>query len=123
MKGSQNVDDNDFKEKLSTTEYAAFVGFEFPVLLRVYAGYIFAGNADTKLRTDINDGAGIQDHKIKFDGVTGTKLGVGFTLLPFVDINFEYRKGKLKDGKIGGMGLQDTDYSSYMVGVSLPFVL
>lgn len=124
MKSSQNVDDNKFKDKLSTTEYAAFVGFEFPILLRVYAGYIFAGSADTQVMADLGLGAGSQKYKVEHDTITGTKIGVGFTGLPFVDINFEYRKGSLKDGKIGGYDIEDDqDYSTYMVGISLPFVL
>lgn len=121
LKSTLDVDNDDFKENLNSTEYAAFVGFEFPILLRVYAGYIFAGAADTKFRTDL--GSGNQDYTLKYDGITGTKFGVGFTGLPFVDINFEYRKGTFKDGKLGSAEMEDSDYSAYMIGVSLPFVL
>ena len=115
LKSTLDVDNNDLKEDVSMSEWAAFAGFEFPILLRVYAGYIFSatGEADT-------DGSG----KMKVSDGTGMKLGVGFTGLPFVDINFEYRKGTFTETKVGSVKLDDdSEYSSVMVGISLPFVL
>lgn len=118
LKSSLDVDDNDYKSDLSTSEWALFAGFEFPILLRVYAGYIFSANGEVEYDT----GSGTDDLEFK-DG-TGMKLGVGFTGLPFVDINFEYRKGTFSEYKVGSVKDDvDTDYSSFMVGVSLPFVL
>lgn len=114
LKSSIGLSDNDFKEDLATTEWAAFAGFEFPILLRVYAGYIFSAQAETEI-------AG--GEKVKFQDGTGMKLGVGFTGLPFVDINFEYRKGTYTKFKMPGADDADTDFSAFMVGVSLPFVL
>lgn len=104
-----DLDDNDLKDPVSMSEWALFAGFEFPVLLRAYAGYIFSANGETK---DANN------DKVEFSKGTGMKLGVGFTMLPFLDINLEYRKGtftELNDSDT------DTDYSAYMLGVSLPF--
>jgi hypothetical protein len=113
-----SVDDNDFKEDLKTNEFAAFAGFEFPILLRVYAGYIFSANGTSNVKV-----AGT-NKSLKLDEGTGMKVGVGFTGLPFVDINFEYRKGTFGEYKVGGVkGSGDTDFSAFMVGVSLPFVL
>jgi Outer membrane protein beta-barrel domain len=112
-----SVDDNDYKSDFNTTEFAGFVGFEFPILLRVYAGYIFQATGETDLTI-----ASIKN-TLEYDQGSGTKLGVGFTGLPFVDINFEYRKGKLSNGKWGALEVDDLDYSTYMVGISLPFVL
>jgi hypothetical protein len=117
------IDNNDYKADLATSEFAGFVGFEFPILLRVYAGYIFQATGATKYRTDVGLGGGAQTYDLEFDKGTGTKFGVGFTGLPFVDINFEYRKGKLTDGKLGSIDVEDADYSAFMVGISLPFVL
>lgn len=114
LSSSISLSDNDFKENLSTTEWAAFAGFEFPILLRVYAGYIFSANAETEVAGGT---------KVKLQDGTGMKLGVGFTGLPFVDINFEYRKGTYTKLKIGGSDDIDTDFNAFMVGVSLPFVL
>ncbi len=117
------VDDDAYKSDFTMSEFAGFIGFEFPILLRVYAGYIFQASAATKYRGDLQDGGGTQTYDFEFDKGTGTKLGVGFTGLPFVDINLEYRKGTLTDGKLGDYDFEDLDYSAFMVGVSLPFVL
>jgi len=108
-----DVDSNDIKDPLAMSEWAAFVGFEFPILLRAYAGYIFSANGTSK-----SDGGA----KIELTEGTGMKAGIGFTMLPFLDINLEYRKGTFGETKIGGSSTGDeTDYSAYMIGVSLPF--
>lgn len=118
LRSSLNVDDNDFKEDLVTSEWALFAGFEFPILLRVYAGYIFSATGESETDT----GSGRED--LKFSDGTGMKLGVGFTGLPFVDINVEYRKGTYGEDKIGATKSErDTDFSAVMIGVSLPFVI
>lgn len=118
LRSSLSVDDNSYKSDLTTSEWAGFVGFEFPILLRVYAGYIFSGTGETKF----NDGTSRE--KLELKNGTGMKLGVGFTALPFLDINFEYRKGKYDEFKFDGTKFdEDSDYTAYMIGVSLPFVL
>jgi hypothetical protein len=118
LRSNLNVDDNNYKEDLVVNEFAGFIGFEFPVLLRVYAGYIFSANGET----EADFGAGKQD--LKFTDGTGMKLGVGFTGLPFIDINLEYRKGTFGEYKLGNTKQDiDTNYSAYMLSLSLPFVL
>ncbi len=112
-----NVDDNDYGT-MKTGEWAGFVGFEFPILLRVYAGYIFSASGDTKY----DSGSGKET--IKLEGGSGTKLGVGFTVLPFLDINVEYRKVSWDDYKYAGTKFSDkVNYDTVMIGLSLPFVL
>ena len=118
LRSSLNVDDNDYKEDLVTSEFGGFIGFEFPILLRVYAGYIFSATGET----EADFGSGKQDLEFK-DG-SGAKFGVGFTGLPFVDINFEYRKGTFKEYKLGSTKVEeDTSYNAFMIGLSLPLVL
>jgi hypothetical protein len=104
-----DIDGDEFK----TTEWAGFIGFEFPILLRVYAGYIFSGTGKT-------------EDDFKFEKGTGPKFGVGFTILPFLDLNVEYRKITYDtyEGSEAGTDFKiDTDYSAIMVGISLPFTL
>lgn len=118
LHSSLSVDDNSYKSDLTTSEWAGFVGFEFPILLRVYAGYIFSGTGETKFNN------GTSTEKLELKNGTGMKLGVGFTALPFLDINFEYRKGSFDEYKYGGTKVDEkSDYSAYMIGVSLPFVI
>lgn len=115
LRSSIGMDDNDFKEDLTTTEWAAFAGFEFPILARVYAGYIFSAQAES----EVTGG-----NKFKLSDGTGMKLGVGFTGLPFIDINVEYRKGTYSEVKLGSLkDSVDTDFSAFMIGISLPFVI
>ena len=62
----------------SGTYMGVFVGYDFPLLLRAWATYFF--NV-----TYSPDGSGDD-----LDA-SGTSLGVGFTGLPFVSLNAEYR--------------------------------
>jgi hypothetical protein len=115
-----NMDDDDFKSNVKTNEWAAFVGFEFPILIRAYAGYIFSATGESEKYNDSVLGR----QTLKLEGGSGLKVGVGFTLLPFLDINVEMRQGTFTDNKIGSTSFdKDVKYSSYMVGLSLPFAL
>lgn len=117
LNSSLTMDDSDYS-KLEFSEWAGFVGFEFPILLRVYAGYIFTASGETKY----DSGAGKQ--LLEVTGGTGSKFGVGFTGLPFLDINLEYRKGSFSEFDLGGTTFnQSIDYQSYMLSISLPFVI
>jgi hypothetical protein len=113
LNSNNNVDDNDW-DSYTSSEWAGFVGFEFPVLLRVYAGYIFSATGEGEYSNQ------------NFDLIegSGTKFGVGFTGLPFVDINLEYRSVTYGDAELGGtkLGYEQT-YDAYMLSFSLPFVL
>lgn len=101
-------------DKFATSEFGGFVGFEFPILIRVYAGYVFSGNGT--LEQD--------DEDLDFEKGSGPKIGVGFTLLPFLDINLEYRSIKYEELEVSnGLGKVDADYNAIMLGFSLPFVL
>lgn len=111
-------DDSDPKNDVTLTDLGAFVGYNLPVLLRVYAVYYPMSSFALE-----NSGA-----SNKVEG-TGMKIGVGFTALPMVSINLEYMAGKyddLKELKNGGADIKSTasDYevttSSYGLSVSLP---
>ncbi len=109
LASSLTLDGSDLK----TSEFGAFVGFEFPVLFRVYAAYIFSGTG-----TLSSDGT---DTDLKSG--TGPKIGVGITLLPFIDFNIEYRTVKYEQLEIASGVDLDSDYSAIMVGFSLPFAI
>lgn len=112
LASSLEVDGDGFK----TSEFGGFVGFEFPILVRVYAGYVFSGTGT------LEGDAGEDD--LKFKNGTGPKIGVGFTLLPFLDINLEYRSIKYEELEISaGAANVNADYNAVMLGISLPFVL
>lgn len=115
LRTTYNMKNDDFKDDLNASEWAGFVGFEFPVLLRVYAGYIFSANGESQ----VGNGT-----KVTVSEGSGMKFGVGFTGLPFIDINLEYRRGTYSEFKVGGVKSNvDTDFNAYMISLSLPFVL
>lgn len=104
----------------SGTELGAFIGYELPILLRAYVGYTFS----TKWELD-NNSTWIGAAGDELSGNT-TTLGVGFTGLPFVSLNVEFRMIALEDYKDVSAGTETTtDYSSNEVvfGVSLPLDL
>ena len=113
LHSSLNMNDDDFKEDMSLSEWGGFVGFEFPILFRVYAGYIFSATGTSEVETG----------DFELSSGSGMKVGLGFTGLPFIDINFEYRSGKFEKSKTDGVSGDDDEdikYSAFMVALSLP---
>ncbi len=108
------MDNKNFDKKVKMNEWAGFVGFEFPILFRVYGGLIFAGSGETMLNND----------DIELQKLSGAKAGVGFTGLPFIDINFEYRRGTFSELRENGVKEEsETKYQSLLMSLSLPFTL
>lgn len=106
--------DNKNWEDLEVSEWAAFVGYKFPIMLRVYAGYILSSVANTEYNK--------QD--MKLENGSGTKIGIGFTGLPFVNINFEMRQGTWDQYILSNTTVKDeTKFNTFMIGISLPFAL
>ena len=107
---NSNLNIEDDNDDLKASEWGAFVGFKFPVLFRVYAGYVFSGTGELG-NMDLEKGS-------------GAKFGVGFTGLPFININLEYRKITYDEIKVGSVELSDEyGYNAYMISLSLPFTL
>jgi hypothetical protein len=93
---------------VSGSDLGLFVGFNFPVLLRVYATYILSSTGKVDTYTSGN-----------FTG-SGSRIGVGFTGLPFVVINLEAISrdyNKYAGNSISG---GDLKYTSFGLNVSLP---
>ncbi len=109
---SSNMSGDDVDLKAS--ELGLFVGFEFPILLRVYAGYVLSGKGSLTGDSEEDD--------TSFKGGTGPKVGLGITLLPFLDFNIDYRSITYDSEKADGVTF-DANYNAIMVGFSLPFVL
>ncbi|MFP5490572.1 MAG: outer membrane beta-barrel protein [Bacteriovoracia bacterium] len=115
--------ENDFK----TNEFGAFVGFEFPVFFRIYAGYVFSASSDKLKILDTDDD---MIDTFEYSKGTGPKFGIGFTGLPFVDINFEmrtidYSTAEVMDGATGLKSDDDTGLkvAAYMLSLSIPLNL
>lgn len=91
----------------SSTLYAAVIGYDFPILLRVWGEYIVGGEGEIE-NTDLT-------------GPSGTILGVGYTGLPFVSLNFEMANLEYDEFEAGVLsGDSDFKESHYLLSISLP---
>jgi hypothetical protein len=93
----------------TSNEYGIFVGYKFPILVRVYAAYIFSANGEVG-SYELSEGS-------------GTKIGAGFTGLPFVNINLEYRRGTFGKSQVSGQAANNSanvDFSALLLSLSLP---
>lgn len=88
-------------------------GFDFPILVRAWLGYGIMNETKASGGTSA-----------KFDGGSHTKIGVGFTGLPFVSINIEaYNHAPSKtDGNSFAAGSSFKD-AGFLLTASLPLDL
>lgn len=104
LKSEITMRSNDFDKDIYEEDLGAFLGYKFERLFKVYGAYIFSATGDTKINERIEN----------LESGTGFKIGVGTTIIPFLDINLDYRKvGFNKDIAIDSM----------MLSVSLPINL
>ncbi|MEZ0392445.1 MAG: outer membrane beta-barrel protein [Pseudobdellovibrionaceae bacterium] len=114
--GRPGVADSDY----TVTSLGGVVGVDLPILLRAWAGYGFSNEVLLK------GAAGAADQKFKG---TYTKVGVGFTGLPFVSLNAEYQIHDFKKVDVGSGEVDKTDVfdkltgDQVLVSVSIPFDL
>lgn len=107
--GALEDDDGTVKTDLTPGDYGVFAGFNFPILLRAYATYFIKNKWKSKTSTTTSD----------LEGDGGLKLGLGWTGLPFISINFEYMT--VGFDKVGGNSIDDTiNEKIYGLSVSLP---
>lgn len=104
LKSEINMGSSDFDKDISEEDLGVFLGFKLPALFKFYGAYIFSATGDTK----------ISDQNQNLENGTGFKFGAGLTLLPFLDINLDYRKVGFN---------KDIAVDSMMLSVSLPFDL
>ena len=83
----------------SGTYMGAFIGYDFPILLRAWATYFFNITYAPESGSDVE--------------ANGTSFGVGFSGLPFVSLNAEYRMISYDNSAID-------DSSEVFLSVSLP---
>lgn len=101
--------DGGSKEDAKRTSLYAVVGVDFPILVRGWLGYGLLN----EWKLDSSPSA-----KLKGDSM---KIGVGFTGLPFVSVNFEYIKDSFDKYEMNGTTDVDVENTAYMISVSLPW--
>lgn len=95
---------------VTPSSFGVFVGYNFPILLRVYGAYGFSNSLK------FEQGGSTA----KNEGTPRIKLGVGYTALPLVAINLEYITGTY-DEVNGRSRTTDLTETTYGVNVSVPF--
>ena len=105
---------------VSQSTLGLFVGYNLPVMLRAWAAYYLNTSLEVEAGTSVGD---------EFNG-KGYGLGVGFTGLPFVSLNLEYRMmtfDEYKDKSAGSTatlsGASEIDFNQILLSVSLPLDL
>lgn len=98
------------KSDYNPSDLGVFGAYNFPVLpIKVYGTYFFNSKVDIK-RSGFND---------TYKG-NAVKIGLGFTTLPLIHINFDYSKVSLDKNKQGSMTNKFTA-DVYSLNVSVPF--
>ena len=100
------TDDGGGKEDYTLSHYGVFVGYSFPILLRVWGELVIGGSADV-------EDAGT------FEEVSGTQFGIGYSLLPLVSLNFEI--GNLEIDDYDRSGDPQGDIDTFFLSISIPF--
>ena len=110
---SLSVDnDNGADADFDKNQIGIFVGYNAPILFRFWATYFFTGSLEF-------DGANQE-----LTSGSGFALGAGYTGLPFVSLNLEYRTVNYDEVEFASMTQNaDTDAKEILFSVSLPFNL
>ena len=103
------TDDQNPQDTITPSNFGIFLGFKFPAApVRIYGDYFF--NEEYKFKR--SNGS---------DNYEGTefRFGLGLTMLPVVNINFEYGMGTLTTDNGTTMN-QTIKVSYYGIGISVP---
>jgi hypothetical protein len=103
-------DDANPKNDVTPSQLGVFLGYEFPILLRVYGVYGISNKAKFKDRNGSDN----------LEGGNNMKLGVGFTALPLVSINLEYVVASYDESN-GNTLNPELSMKTYGISVSAPF--
>lgn len=111
--GASLTDDASIKSTYTIGDLGAFISFKFPVLFRVYGTFVPSSTVKGSSNISFNLNKG-----------TSTKLGLGFTGLPFININLEYYTSSYTEFE--ALGIKSTlspssTSSTIGLGVSAPF--
>lgn len=102
LRSTVNMANNDVDKDITLDEWGVYLGFKLPVLFKFYGAYIFSASGDTEIESRNRNLSG-----------SGWKLGIGSTIIPFIDMNLDYRE----------ISFDDIDYSSFMFSLSWPIHL
>jgi hypothetical protein len=104
-------------DSFKRSEVGIFAGYNLPILLRFWAAYYFMSSAKDQ------ESSGLTSSGDEYSGHT-TELGIGFTGLPFLSVNFIYRNvsiGSQNLAKPANLSGGTINNHEILLGLSLPF--
>ncbi len=113
---SNLTDDSTPSSELSSSNLGLFVAYKLPILFRAYATYVPSPILSSKSSGTTNT----------LKSGNTLKLGVGYTGLPFVNLNFEYQTGTYSEVESGGATFPfspNLTTSAFAISISAPFDL
>lgn len=99
---------SEFSQDQKRDQIGIFAGYNFPILLRAWVGYYFSDKTKAADSTFLKG--------------SGTELGLGFTGLPFLSINLQYRMSTYDEDEEGTLS-PELDTKEIVLGISAPFTL
>jgi hypothetical protein len=125
----EEIDDAGVKKHdLTGSDLGLFVGYRFPMFIKVWATYFVASSVKiAKFAIDPDDSgpATTLTGDLELEG-SGAELGIGFTFIPFVDLNIAYRSITYDDNKYtaaSNADIEESDRDALVLSVSVPFTL
>lgn len=120
---------SDMEDDISRSNLALFVGYNLPIMLRVWGSYFL--DASVEGTTTNSSGSAFlrasdSNDLTKATGGTGIALGVGLTSLPLVSLNAEFRSITFADYENkSGTAItdvtEDVNFQEILLSVSLPW--
>lgn len=113
-----------FKEKVDKSQMGLYIGYHFPILFRFWVSYFFNGKLEGKKAFQQGTNQLFTSRDSLEDG-TGYGVGLGWTGLPFISINLEYRTVEYETWIYNGStlsGIDDKmDFTEKILSISFPF--
>jgi len=112
-----------FSDEIKKKQWGLFVGFNLPVLVRVWGTYFFSAGFDGQDQEKNNQ---LYNENDAIKSGSGYALGIGYTGLPFLSINFEYRTFEydtLLIEEAEATNYNGTDLNEFLLSVSTPINL
>lgn len=109
-----------YKDEVKKNQLGFFVGYKFPVMFKAWATYFL--NAEFKGTQ--SSGSHFIENIDKFEDGSGYALGIGYTGLPFISLNLEYRTIEYDKWKSDGADVttaEKMNLNEFLISLSAPF--
>lgn len=104
--------EGNIEEEIIVTSYGLFIGYDFPILLRVWGTYVFGGTGTVE---DVGE----------YLNPTGHTFGIGYKIFPFISLNFE--SGSIKftefESEDGTNTEREDTATYYLLSISIPLTI